>query len=365
MISREHCVTLSWNKVHIILSAFFILSIELLHCHSKIKLPCSLLVVNTADMEMLSFSHIVLVLITTLLPFTDANNSTITYSNSSIAEGGQITRPGCPSKCGNLTVPFPFGMGPGCYVDRFFEIKCDASSDPPKAFLTFEEVEVEVLGIHGTEILVKNEVAYSCFDKFGNTTNDSPHAMDLTGTPFWISSQNSLHVLGCDDISLLSLDLADYNDYNYISSCVAICNKTQDLHNGSCSGIGCCQSSIPEGLQSFYVQTYSWNDHLFVGSFNPCGFAFIAKKNSYMFRVSDLTHDASLDNVTMDPGPVLIEWAIGNKNCSQIQNKGDHLLCQRESVCVDSDLALGGYRCNCSQGFYGNPYLSPGCQGQY
>jgi hypothetical protein len=42
-----------------------------------------------------------------------------------------ITRPGCRDKCGNISIPFPFGMEPGCFRPGF-QVYCD---DHSRAFL--------------------------------------------------------------------------------------------------------------------------------------------------------------------------------------------------------------------------------------
>ncbi|KAK4490967.1 hypothetical protein RD792_001688 [Penstemon davidsonii] len=284
------------------------------------------------------------------------------YSNMSLAEGDHITKPGCPSKCGNLTVPYPFGVGinSGCSINPFFDISCNASFNPPKAFLGSDQLEVE--GIYDTKIYIKNRPAFNCFDKSGNLANESHFSMNLSGTPFSLSNENKLTVIGCDDVSELTTSASDYD--NYLGLCVAICNKTQDLSNGSCSGIGCCQASIPKGLQVIYLEVTKLNDQNAVQSFNPCGYAFLAEQNSYEFQISDISVDSSLVNKTIGTLPLVIDWAIGHRNCNQIQNTKD-FICQGKSVCVDSDTGLGGYQCNCSQGYKGNPYLSPGCQGSY
>ncbi|KAM0846213.1 hypothetical protein ACQ4PT_055811 [Festuca glaucescens] len=51
-----------------------------------------------------------------------------------------ITLPGCPDKCGNISIPFPFGMTPGCFLQEGFQITCDKTLHPPRAFLAFNMI---------------------------------------------------------------------------------------------------------------------------------------------------------------------------------------------------------------------------------
>ncbi|KAL0288592.1 UNVERIFIED_CONTAM: hypothetical protein Sangu_2652000 [Sesamum angustifolium] len=113
-------------------------------------------------MQISSLLHFALLI---LLPlhrsWTVADNSTALYFNTSFADGPYISKPGCLSKCGDLTVPYPFGIGikANCSINPFFDINCNSSFNPPKAFLGNHEV----LGISETKILIRNKLASVCY----------------------------------------------------------------------------------------------------------------------------------------------------------------------------------------------------------
>ncbi|KAL0316415.1 UNVERIFIED_CONTAM: Wall-associated receptor kinase [Sesamum radiatum] len=138
-----------------------------------------------------------------------------------------------------------------------------------------------------------------------------------------------------------------------------VCSSNQDLIDGACSGIGCCQTAIPKGLKRFNTNLGTLYSHLNIWSFSPCGYAFLGDPDSFRFSVSDL-NDTDFQNRTIENVPVVLDWAIGTQNCSEAQGSSD-FACLQNSYCVDSDTGLGGYRCSCSEGYEGNPYLSPGC----
>ncbi|KAI3938718.1 hypothetical protein MKW92_047725, partial [Papaver armeniacum] len=78
-------------------------------------------------------------------------------------------KPGCQSKCGNITIPYPFGLT-GCSYDeddagKLYYIRCNTTYDPPKPFIGLANYDLEILSITETEFRVKNPViARTCYD---------------------------------------------------------------------------------------------------------------------------------------------------------------------------------------------------------
>ncbi|CAA3024223.1 Serine threonine kinase [Olea europaea subsp. europaea] len=271
------------------------------------------------------------------------------------ADAASTAKPGCQSNCGDLTVTYPFGIGIGtnCSISPWYDIKCNTTFNPPKPFLA--TTNLEIIDISDEEIRIKNWVAARCYTETGNLTRQNPMSINLTVTPYSFSEKNKFTVVGCDDLAVI----IGFSGRNFTSGCLSVCSDTEDMNDGFCTGIGCCQTPIPKGLKTFASAVGSLNNHTRVWPFNPCGYAFVGDQDVFQFRTSDLTNQ-SFQNKTIENVPIVIDWAIGNLSCSEAM-KSDEFACFQNSVCVDSDTGLGGYRCNCSTGYEGNPYLSPGC----
>ncbi|KAB2063226.1 hypothetical protein ES319_A10G202300v1 [Gossypium barbadense] len=263
-------------------------------------------------------------------------------------------KPGCQSHCGNIGIPYPFGTRKGCNIGSDFFINCNTSFNPPKAFLSDTEIEVLNISLDDGHLRVQYDksIGYDCYDSSGPTSQGSPF---FGHRKFSISySRNKFTAIGCDTIAYF---WGFYMLSNYSSGCLTVCNNVSDVINGSCSGIGCCQTAIPRGLQAYFFDFSSSRNHSSVLTFNPCSYVFIVEDGAYTFSTSDLSN---LD-FNKREYPLILDWTIGNQTCEEAKMDPKNYACKQNSACIDPESGPG-YLCKCNHGFQGNPYLSIGCQ---
>jgi hypothetical protein len=266
--------------------------------------------------------------------------------------------PNCNKTCGNLSIPYPFGTSERCYLDSSFLITCNYSSGIPTPLLgpNTSTVNIRNISLLDGELRVSTFVARDCYNQLGLPVNGVESSFALSRSKFAISyTRNKFTVVGCDTTAFIK----GSGVKNYTTGCTAICDRIDTVENGSCSGIGCCQTTIPKGVWDFSITVDSYNNHSAVRSFNPCGFAFLVEEEAYNFSSSDLQQLKNTEIV-----PVVIDWAVGNQTCENAQKNRTSYACKAEySFCYNSTNGPG-YRCNCSSGFQGNPYLYGGCTGK-
>ncbi|KAJ6927649.1 hypothetical protein NC651_011628 [Populus alba x Populus x berolinensis] len=264
-------------------------------------------------------------------------------------------KPGCQDKCGNVSVPYPFGIGEeSCAMNDDFFLNCTSGAE----LLFGTNMPVRKISQPNGTVTVGIDAAFACYNKTGNWTDFFSQAITLGSGPFTFSDTlNAFTVIGCDTYAWMTND-----EVTYGAACLSLCTENVSMSDGNpCSGSGCCQTSIPKGLKSLDYSLSSFYNYRNVSDFNLCGFAFLVDKNS--FKISDwplsLKPKYGKDAYTAD---VVIEWVVENKTCEQ--GKADNTsayACGANANCTYSENGQG-YRCSCNEGFEGNPYLREGCQ---
>ncbi|CAA6666612.1 unnamed protein product [Spirodela intermedia] len=265
------------------------------------------------------------------------------------AEAAAGALPGCPDRCGNITVPYPFGIATGCYR-RGFRMACNSSYSPPKLFLS---KNMAVSEIRDADLVVEAPIARNCYKPFNLGPDVELTTVDVTGTPYTLSySRNKFTALGCDTVAL---NFQGGNMFDFSSGCVSFCIDPSSINNGTCDGIGCCQTSIPRGLQQLSTILRSLSNHTGTFNFSPCSYAFLVEQDSFAFQLTDLYSFARKSTV-----PVVLDWAIGSQPCDVAAQSWNYA-CGPNSYCFNATNG-GGYGCRCNSGYQGNPYLPNGCQ---
>ncbi|CAB4276608.1 unnamed protein product [Prunus armeniaca] len=262
--------------------------------------------------------------------------------------------PGCQDHCGNLSIPYPFGIGPGCYLQPQFNITCNQSSQPPKAQLLTSNIIITNFSIEDGELQILQYVAEDCYDAQGNSTGHNVPRLWVP-PPYTIShTKNKFYVLGCDTYAFFR---GYREDQKFTTGCLSICDSLGNVvdEQNTCSGVGCCQTSIPGGLKNQTVTLKSFRNHSDILGFNPCSYSFIVQDGQFEFNGINFQQ---LNNRTLLPAA--LNWEIGNQSCDAAQ-KSEGFACKGNSNCTT--VGSAGYTCKCKPGYHGNPYHPDGCQG--
>ncbi|KAM0831443.1 hypothetical protein ACQ4PT_065533 [Festuca glaucescens] len=274
--------------------------------------------------------------------------------------------PGCQASCGGVDIPYPFGIGSGCFR-KGFEIEC-INNGPVLAGTT---LQVVYLSVDPAESLVMLPVAWQCYNasRPGEAEDYSNGETDMNkdGVYRISNTHNMLVVLGCNTFGFTASARTDGGtaaSYPNIKGCMSYCNNSASAEDGMCAGVGCCHVDVPPGLTDSYFRFWAY-DHSAMMDYSPCDYAFLVDRTNYTFRRSDLLMDRNRTS------RVRLDWAIRDNDdtvsgavlsCADaaMSTTTEYACISYHSECANS-INGPGYNCSCSDGYEGNPYVVNGC----
>ncbi|KOM53260.1 hypothetical protein LR48_Vigan09g191900 [Vigna angularis] len=282
----------------------------------------------------------------------------------------QVAKPGCDSQCGDLEIPFPFGMNTSeCYLGKWFEIECRNTSTYQTPYLKSIGVQVRFIDVQQGTVTVNNPIdRNNCGSKDSRPVNQS-----LEGSPFVYSQEHNKFVaVGCNIITFLQVNGSEG------SGCVSICDedfKVDDigkmkLENSDCNGKSCCQNSLPAYLKEYSTEVKGLKEDernrecsyamvVQQEELNPYEWDYLPQDSSYTPKGYYFPVNGEMKDV--DVVPVVLEWEIPNNlNLKLPSNYLSHCF---DTNITSSRYNSSGQRCSCTYGYGSNPYVDGGCSG--
>ncbi|KAL0296248.1 UNVERIFIED_CONTAM: Wall-associated receptor kinase [Sesamum radiatum] len=166
-------------------------------------------------------------------------------------------------------------------------------------------------------------------------------------------AKNKFVAIGCDFLAYL----IDEDTGKVQGSCSSLCNPndTVPLQLSSCSGLFCCEISFPGSLRNLSVWVWR-TDYRTKDWENQCAFFTFVEKDFLSFN--KMKFSTCNESYVV---PMIHEWAVGNTSCDKATESLDEYVCGHNTHCVDY-YPVQGYRCECNNGYGGNPYLPQSCQ---
>ncbi|KAM0038308.1 putative protein kinase RLK-Pelle-WAK family [Helianthus debilis subsp. tardiflorus] len=237
---------------------------------------------------------------------------------------------GCREKCGDVILPYPFGIGASCSINKWFNVDCNSSTPYLPAVKNLEVLKVYT---GNQTVIVRTQRISSCQKPVRNSSQTM--SIDLGRSPFFYSKDNNKLVFeGCGTASLME-------NGSVLAACSTACGSVPLSNRSNCLGIGCCETPIPHYLKSYNINIIGLEEE----DGGCTGSAFLVYETSY------------------DQGrfsgpfiPISLRWTLTDSNqvtCCKDSAPTRRIVEMSNGTSVDT--------WQCGGGSNGSPYLIDGC----
>ncbi|KAK4851127.1 hypothetical protein QYF36_012596 [Acer negundo] len=247
----------------------------------------------------------------------------------------QTAAANCTSTCGNVTIPFPFGIGEDCSLDSRLTVDCNHSKPYLGSINNLELLDISIDG--------SMRINYPVYNRCGKV--DDMFGLKLLTdhtTPFIFSPNrnNFVGIGNCGNFSLLT------RDDSVIASCSTTCNQNNDASRF-------CQKEVVSSLKGFFPT---------MATAGECPYSALVERQ---WLEDNLKNPQDIKHFTHVP--VMLDWSVFTLMFDNFEkNKSKAYMssstCEK-SACSCFSAEFPTVQCKCLRGFQGNPYLLQGCQG--
>lgn len=297
----------------------------------------------------------------------------------------------CTLSCGNISVRYPFGIGPpSCYLSPGFQLACDTSHHLPRLMLRDLQV-VEISLDKNTLDVIKTDGVLHLEGEISAEIHSFRSMAGGEEAPYSLSTRNELILMGC----YAQATLFGADNQTMLSGCSSSCpsvenvsyNRTTKTFGNEddryCYGVDCCQARISmsnDGMPSELWIYWMHSNNNASDERTQHSYAFIAKEGWFHKRQVSaklLQPRRSTQKRDFSPTmgiPIVLDWEIlqlqqsigtphpGNVTLPQKYVNCPGICSTKNSFCKPR---IRGYSCHCNEGSIGNPYHVNGCTGQH